>query len=473
MSTVITRFAPSPTGLLHIGSARTALFSWLYARRHEGIFRLRIEDTDRERSTAEATKQILESLEWLGLQHDDEIVYQSERKELYLERAQHLILTGNAYYCNCSRERLERVRAKQMREGIKPRYDRKCRNKQIQPSLDSNVVIRFKNPLDSDVTVDDMVQGRVVYANSELDDLIIVRSDQSPTYNFSVVVDEIDMGITHVIRGDDHLNNTPRQINLFHAFGYQLPIFGHIPLILSPQGKKLSKRDNVEGVLELRNAGYLPEAVINYLARLGWSHKDQEIFRVDELIRHFDARNIGRSPSSLNPKKMEWINQQHLMKLPPKKAAELAEGFFLSRGIQCEFPSLEDVFEVQKTRCKTLLDFVEKSEYFYQSVDEYEPKATRKFLTSDILGPLRELNNRLKEVHTWKKEEIHEVFKNIVEQHGIKFGALAQAVRIALTGGTVSPGIDMTLELIGRETALQRLDAVIEWIENCARKSYV
>ncbi len=466
MSTVITRFAPSPTGLLHIGSARTALFSWLYARRHEGIFRLRIEDTDRERSTAEATKQILESLEWLGLKHDDEIVYQSERKELYLERAQHLILTGNAYYCNCSRERLERVRAKQMREGIKPKYDRKCRNKRIQPSLDSNVVIRFKNPLDSDVTVDDMVQGRVVYANSELDDLIIVRSDQSPTYNFSVVVDEIDMGITHVIRGDDHLNNTPRQINLFHAFGYQLPIFGHIPLILSPQGKKLSKRDNVEGVLELRNAGYLPEAVINYLARLGWSHKDQEIFRVDELIRHFDARNIGRSPSSLNPKKMEWTNQQHLLKLPPKKAAELAEGFFLSRGIQCEFPSLEDVFEVQKTRCKTLLDFVEKSKYFYEEVNEYESKAANKFLTLEIVKPLQDLRNELEEVECWKKKNIHLIFTKILNRYGIKFGVLAQPVRVAQTGGTVSPGIDVTMELIGRQSVLKRLEAAVAWIES-------
>ena len=466
MATVVTRFAPSPTGLLHIGSARTALFAWLYARRHQGIFRLRIEDTDRQRSTEEATAQILESLEWLGLHHDGEVVYQSKRMDLYRERAQHLFETGHAYYCNCSRERLGRVRKKQLKEGIKPRYDRKCRNRQIQPSADSDTVIRFKNPLDGDVTVDDLVQGRVVYANSELDDLIIVRSDQSPTYNFSVVVDEIDMGITHVIRGDDHLNNTPRQINLFHAFGYKSPNFGHIPLILSPLGKKLSKRDNVEGVLELRDAGYLPVAVINYLARLGWSHKNQEIFNVDELIRLFDAINIGRSPSSLNPKKMEWINQQHLMKLPPKKAAELAEGFFLSRGIQCEFPSLEDVFEVQKTRSKTLLDFVEKSKYFYQAVDEYEPKVARKFLTLDILDPLQNLRIELEKIECWEKKNIHLVFTKILNGYGIKFGALAQPVRVALTGGTVSPGIDATMELIGRQKVLKRLAAAVVWIES-------
>lgn len=466
MSTVVTRFAPSPTGMLHIGSARTALFSWLYARRHQGIFRLRIEDTDRRRSTAEATAQILESLGWLGLYYDDEVVYQSRRIDIYRERAQELIETGHAYYCNCSRERLGRVRAKQMKLGIKPRYDRKCRNKQIQPSVDSDAVIRFKNPIDGEVSVEDMVQGKVVYANSELDDLIIVRSDWSPTYNFSVVVDEIDMGITHVIRGDDHLNNTPRQINLFRAFGYKLPKFGHIPLILSPHGKKLSKRDNVESVLELRDAGYLPEAVINYLARLGWSHGDQEIFEVDKLINLFDARNIGRSPSSLNPKKMEWTNHQHLMKLSPKKAAMLAESIFLSRGIQCKSPSLEKVFEVQKTRSKTLVEFVDKSEYFYVDVDNYEPKAAKKFLNSGIFEPLQELQKGLEEIQCWQKEEIHKAILRIVEMFGIKFGALAQAVRIALTGGTVSPSIDQTIELMGKKTVLRRLAAVIEWNES-------
>ena len=466
MSNVVTRFAPSPTGLLHIGAARTALFSWLYARKHQGKFRLRIEDTDRQRSTPEATTQILESLKWLGLHYDDEVVHQSKRFDIYQERAQKLIDTEHAYYCNCSRQRLEHIRAKQMAEGIKPRYDGFCRNKQIQPSANAEAVVRFKNPTDGEVSVADMVQGRVVYANSELDDLIIIRSDQSPTYNFAVVVDEIDMGITHVIRGDDHLNNTPRQINMFRAFGYKLPRFGHIPLILSPHGKKLSKRDNVEGVLELREAGYLPEAVINYLARLGWSFKDQEFFNVDELIKLFDVRNIGRSPSSLNPKKMEWINHQHLMKLSPKKAANLAESVFLSRGIQCKSPSLEKVFEVQKTRSKTLVEFVDKSKYFYEAVDEYEVKAANKFLTLEILEPLQNLRNELKKVEIWEKKNIHLVFKNILNKYGVKFGALAQPVRVALTGGTVSPGIDVTMELIGRKNVLRRLAAAIVWIES-------
>ncbi len=467
MSAVVTRFAPSPTGQLHIGSARTALFSWLYAKHHQGIFRLRIEDTDRQRSTSEATDQILESLEWLGLHHDDEVVYQSKRMNFYREQAQRLLDSGNAYYCNCSRQRLERVRNKQMEEGVKPRYDGKCRSKQIQPSLNSDVVIRFRNPIEGDVILEDMVQGKVVYANSELDDLIIVRSDQSPTYNFSVVVDEIDMGITHVIRGDDHLNNTPRQINIFRAFGYKLPIFAHIPLILSPHGKKLSKRDNVEGVLELRDAGYLPEAVINYLARLGWSHGDQEIFEVDKLINLFDAKNIGRSPSSLNPKKMEWTNHQHLMKLSPKKAANLAESIFLSRGIQCKSPSVEKVFEVQKTRSKTLVDFVDKSEYFYKKVDSYDPKAAKKFLNYDVLEPLKVLRNELEEIEVWNKELIHAGFKKTVEKYGLKFGSLAQPVRVALTGSTQSPGIDVTMELIGRTNVVKRLAAAVSWIENC------
>ncbi len=463
MSTVVTRFAPSPTGLLHIGTARTALFSWLYSRKHQGKFRLRIEDTDRKRSTTEATNQILESLEWLGLHHDGDVVFQSDRMELYRENAQQLLKSGKAYYCNCSRERLNALRLTQMKQGLKPRYDRKCRSREVRPSLGSSAVVRFKNPIDGTVKVEDIVQGEVVYRNEELDDLIILRGDNSPTYNFSVVVDEIDMGITHVLRGDDHLNNTPRQINLFKAFGQPLPKFGHIPLILSPQGKKLSKRENVDGVLELRDSGYLPDAVINYLVRLGWSHKDQEIFEIDELVNLFDAKNIGRSPSSLNPKKMQWINHQHLMNLRPEEAAQLAKPFFLAKGINCDSPKIENVFEVQKTRCKTFLEFVEKSEYFYKDFDGYDTKAAKKFINSNLVEPLQDLKQELKVLGRWERELIHSAFKKILRQYNLKFGTLAQAVRVALTGNTVSPGIDLTIELIGRATVLERLQLAVEW----------
>ncbi len=466
--TVVTRFAPSPTGNLHIGTVRTALFSWLYARKHKGSFLLRIEDTDRLRSTPEATQLIFDTLDWLGLNIDEPPVYQSQRFTAYDRVATRLIDEGNAYYCDCSSERLEKLREEQQAKGLKPRYDNKCRDRQLSRSKDNPVVIRFKSPLDGEVRVKDMVQGEVAYKNSELDDLIIVRSDGSPTYNFSVVVDEIEMGVTHVIRGDDHLNNTPRQINLFQALGAKLPQFGHVPMILSSSGKKISKREGASGALDLRKQGYLPEAVLNYLVRLGWSHGDQEIFSVEEMIELFDVVSINRSPAKLDEKKLEWLNHQYMMAGDAPRICELAKPFFQNAGIDTEDtgPSLIDLFEVMKQRSRTLVQFAESSEFFFKELAEYDEKATSKYLTSEAGIVLKELRSRLNELPEWTSTRIHEIFQAIVDEHEIKFGDIAQPARVALTGRTVSPGIDVTMELLGREQALTRIEYAIQWIQD-------
>lgn len=464
--TVVTRFAPSPTGNLHIGSVRTALFSWLYARRHKGKFLLRIEDTDRQRSTLEASELIINSLDWLGLSHDGDLVYQSERTAIYQQRARQLIEAGQAYHCICSRERLDALRSEQMKQGLKPRYDHKCRELDLTPGEPTESVIRFKNPLDGTVVVQDMVQGDVTYDNTQLDDLVIIRPDQTPTYNFSVVVDEIDMGVTHVIRGDDHLNNTPRQINLFTAFGQNPPKFGHVPMILSAEGRKLSKRDNVASVLEYRDMGYLPEAVLNYLVRLGWSHGDQELFSLDEMIELFDAEKIHRSPASLDPKKFIWINHQHMMNSSAKVICRRSRSFFNDLGVDIESSpvSVEQVFEVQKTRSKTLCEFVENSRYFFDDEIEYDETSVRKHLTEKARGPLQDFRSALTEVSEWTQDNIHAALVQVVETNGIKFGELAQPVRVALTGSTVSPGIDVTVELVGKSRTLARLDRALSLV---------
>jgi len=464
---VVTRFAPSPTGNLHIGSVRTALFSWLFARHHDGEFLLRIEDTDRVRSTDEATQLILESLEWLGIDYDREPLYQSRRFEHYRDCAHALVDAGKAYYCVCSKERLEGLRADCIQRKVKPRYDNKCRDLGIKPSNDTPATIRFRHPTTGITTVDDMVQGTVDYQNSELDDLIILRTDGTTTYNFAVVVDEIEMGCTHVIRGDDHLNNTPRQIHLFNAFKHSVPRFGHVPMILSPDGRKLSKRANDCSILEWRSEGYLREAVLNYLVRLGWSNGDQEIFSVNEMIENFNSKNIQRSPASLDSKKLKWINHQHMMKLPPEFGVELAQPYFDNQGIQFDDSARNrKIFELQQPRSQTLVEFVEKSRYFFCGVEEYDEKAAAKHLQENCVPLLIELKQSLERVSNWSGNAIHAEISAIVERHGIGFGVMAQPVRVALTGSTVSPGIDVTIELIGRRETLQRLDAAVNWIRN-------
>ena len=458
--TVVTRFAPSPTGNLHIGSARTALFSWLYAKRHNGRFLLRIEDTDRQRSTEESTNAILESLKWLRLEHDGDLVYQSDRTSVYQDYAHQLVDAGLAYHCTCSIERLDALRKEQMAQGLKPRYDHRCRELGLRPNSDTPSVIRFKNPLEGKVQVKDMVQGNVEYDNSQLDDLIIIRTDKSPTYNFSVVVDEIEMGITHVIRGDDHLNNTPRQINLFTAFGRTPPKFGHVPMILSPEGKKMSKRDNVPGVLEYKHLGFLPEALLNYLVRLGWSHGDKEIFSINEMIELFDAEKIHRSPASLDPQKLTWINHQYMMNMETTSIRELTKDLFDESDLDIDSAasSLEEIYEVQKVRSKTLREFVDTSRFFFVDEVDYDEKSVQKHLTEQSLMLLQEFRNAIESISDWTREIIHTALKETVEENGVKFGQLAQPIRVAVTGGTVSPSIDVTLELIGKQRTLARLE---------------
>ena len=463
---VVTRFAPSPTGRLHIGSVRTALFSWLFARRHNGEFLLRIEDTDRQRSTSKATEMIFESLDWLGIDYDRQAYYQSQRFDKYRARAASLVESGEAYHCVCSKERLDALRAECIARKVKPRYDNKCRDLELKPSQGTPSTIRFRNPSEGTVTVNDMVQGSVDYQNSELDDLVIMRTDGTPTYNFAVVVDEIEMGCTHVIRGDDHLNNTPRQINLFSAFGQPVPQFGHVPMVLSPEGRKLSKRDDDIGILELRSDGYLPSAVLNYLVRLGWSHGDQELFTVSEMTDYFDPEKIHRSPASLDPKKLNWINHQHMMKLTSEHGLKLARPYFESRNIELDDSERSRrVFEVQQPRSHTLVEFLDKSTYFFEDVKEYDKKAAAKHLSLTAKPLLFELNQSLKNLEDWNTASIHAAIVEIVERREVGFGAIAQPVRVALTGNTVSPGIDITIDLIGREKVLQRLDAAIQWIE--------
>ena len=463
---VITRFAPSPTGDLHIGGIRTALFSWLYARRHGGEFLLRIEDTDRERSTDAALNVILKGMEWLGLDHDRDIIYQSQRTEMYKAAIQRLLERDLAYYCYCSREELEAMRREAMSRGEKPRYNGKYRDLGRLPAEGDTPVVRFKNPLDGDVVIDDPIQGRVVISNRELDDLIIARSDGTPTYNLTVVVDDADMGITHVVRGDDHLNNTPRQINIFNALGVAAPTYAHIPLILDPEGRKLSKRHGAASVLEYRDQGYLPEALLNYLVRLGWSHGDQEIFSIDEMIELFDVGRVNKAAAALNPDKLAWLNQHYLRESKAEDIACLLKRKLVGLGVDVSGPpDLKEVAEIQKERVKTIAEMADQSRFFYEEFAEYDETAAKKHLRPVALEPLRQAREAFSALDTWGRETLHAAIEAVAEQQAIKFGKIAQPLRVAVTGGAVSPSIDVTLELLGRDRALSRLARALELIE--------
>ena len=462
---IITRFAPSPTGFLHIGGIRTALFSWLYARRHGGEFLLRIEDTDRARSTEAAVQVILEGMDWLGLAHDRDIVYQSARTSLYREAIQQLLDQDRAYYCYCSKEELDAMRAQAMSRGEKPRYNGKYRNLGRRPAAGETPVVRFKNPPDGEVVIDDLIQGRVVYSNRELDDLIIARADGSPTYNLTVVVDDADMGITHVLRGDDHLNNTPRQVNIFRALGCDVPEYAHIPLILDPQGKKLSKRHGAASVLEYREQGYLPEALLNYLVRLGWSHGDQEIFSVDELIELFDISRVNKAAAALNPDKLTWLNQHYLRESKAERIACLLKRKLVDLGVDVSSPpDLKEVARIQKERVKTIAEMVDQSRFFHEEFGEYDETAAKKHLRPVALEPLRQVREALAGLADWDRDTLHAAIDKVAEQQALKFGKIAQPLRVALTGCAVSPSIDVTLELLGRARTLLRLDRALEFI---------
>jgi glutamyl-tRNA synthetase len=456
--TVVTRFAPSPTGYLHVGGARTALYCWLYAKKTQGKFILRIEDTDIERSTQASVQAILDAMAWLNLDYDEGPYYQTKRFDRYKEVVDQLLLEGKAYRCYCSKERLEALRNQQIDNKEKARYDGLCRDKGEQSG---SYVIRFRNPDEGVVEFDDLIRGKIAFSNSELDDLIIARSDGTPTYNFTVVVDDWDMNITHVIRGDDHVNNTPRQINILRALGATPPLYAHVSMILGSDGKRLSKRHGAVGVMQYREEGFLPEALLNYLVRLGWSHGDQEIFSRAELIELFDIGGINKAPAAFNNEKLLWLNQHYIKTLDPEHVAKELAWHMQQLGIDVsQGPSLVEVVKAQAERAKTLREMAEKSRYFYGDV-QYNEEAVKKHITPDVLPALQALTAGLVGLSDWGKEAIHALINETAEKLGIKMGKIAQPLRVAVTGDTVSPSIDITLVLLGKEQTLARLNKVI------------
>ncbi|MBE0472506.1 MAG: glutamate--tRNA ligase [Methyloprofundus sp.] len=463
---VKTRFAPSPTGYLHVGGARTALFSWLYAKKNNGTFVLRIEDTDLERSTQASVDAILEGMAWLDLDYDEGPFYQTHRFDRYKEVIQQLLDQGDAYYCYCSKEELEALREQQMADKQKPRYNGKCRENS-EDKTELNRVIRFRNPEEGEVVIEDLVKGKIVVANKELDDLIIARTDGTPTYNLTVVVDDMDMGITHVVRGDDHVNNTPRQINILKALGAELPHYAHLPMILGDDGARLSKRHGAVSVMQYRDAGYLPEALLNYLVRLGWSHGDQEIFSRAEMIELFDLSEVNVSASAFNTEKLLWLNHQYIMNSEPELVAKHLEWHMQQRGIDAasQGPALVDLVKAQRERCKTLVEMADASLYFYQDFSEYDEKAAKKNFKLDAVEALQALLDAFNGITVWQGEVLHETVLKTAEALELKLGKVAQPLRVAVCGTGMSPSIDITLSLLGREKTLNRLEHAINYIK--------
>jgi len=466
---VRTRFAPSPTGYLHIGGVRTALFCWLYAKNQKGQFLLRIEDTDLERSTQESIDAIHEGMQWLKLNHDEEPVYQSQRMDLYHQKTEELLESGCAYRCYCTQEELDAMRKEQSEKGENPRYDGRCR--EIKEPKKGEFVIRFKSPEEGKIIINDHVFGNVLVHNQELDDFILMRSNGIPTYHFSVVVDDHDTNISHVIRGDDHLKNTAKHIHLFNAFGYKLPQFIHLPMILGSDGARLSKRHGAMNILEYKQQGLLPEAMLNYLARLGWSSGDQEIFSIKELVEKFDLTHINKSSARFDAEKLKWVNQQHLSSLDNQKLSELLAEQAAKDDI--ELPSMEKMLlfsEAYKSRVDNLNDFLDNAHSLFSEKIKIEEKAAKKHLRSVILEPLKDLVNEFEEI-TWAKENIHGAIDNICKKHEIGFGKIGQPLRVAVTGNTISPSIDVTLALLEKEIAMIRLRTAIEYIEKRTQSS--
>lgn len=458
-----TRFAPSPTGYLHVGGARTALFSWLYARKHGGRFVLRIEDTDLERSSQESVNAILEGMTWLGLEYDEGPFYQTQRFARYKEVIQQLLAQGNAYYCTCSREELEVLREQQMANKEKPRYNGKCRHAGHGPG---DAVVRFKNPEQGVVRIQDIIKGDIVVANNELDDLIIARSDGAPTYNLTVVVDDMDMEVTHVIRGDDHVNNTPRQINILHALGAQLPVYAHVPMILGSDGARLSKRHGAVSVMQYRNDGFLPEALLNYLVRLGWSHGDQELFSIDEMIQYFELEKVNVSASTFNTEKLLWLNHQYLMNGDPAHIAHHLSWHLGELGIDpADGPALPEVVKAQRERCKTLVQMAAESVYFYKDFNAYDEVAVKKNFKSGSAEVLQYLWDQFNALQVWEAEPLHQVVLQSAEQLQLGLGKVAQPLRVAICGSGVSPAIDVVLALLGRQKTQNRIEQAIQFIK--------
>jgi len=462
--TITTRFAPSPTGYLHVGGARTALFSWLYARKHGGKFILRIEDTDLERSTQESVDAILQGMTWLGLEYDEGPFYQTQRFDRYKEVIQQLLAQGDAYYCYCSKEELEHLRTEQMANKEKPRYNGKCR--ETAGLVEGReAVIRFKNPVDGVVAIPDLVKGEIVVANKELDDLIIARADGTPTYNLTVVVDDMDMGVTHVIRGDDHINNTPRQMNILKALSAELPKYAHLPMILGADGARLSKRHGAVSVMQFRDDGYLPEALLNYLVRLGWSHGDQEVFSIDEMVEYFELDDVNVSASTFNMEKLLWLNHQYMMNSDPAHVARHLSWHIGQLGIDpADGPALIDVVKAQRERSKTLVEMASASIYFYKEFDAYDEKAAKKNFTAGSDEVLARLYDEFTAVQDWQGEVLHQVVVNLAETMALNLGKVAQPLRVAVCGSAVSPAIDVTLSLLGKDKTLCRIQRAINYI---------
>ncbi|MFO1207062.1 MAG: glutamate--tRNA ligase [Burkholderiales bacterium] len=455
-----TRFAPSPTGYLHIGGARTALFSWAYARRHGGRFVLRIEDTDRERSTEASTQAILDSMAWLGLTHDEGPFYQMHRLDRYREVAEQLIREGKAYYCYATREELDTLREAQRAAGLKPRYDGRWRPEHAvgkQPPAGVEPVVRFRNPDEGTVAFDDLVKGTIAVHNGELDDLVILRADGVPTYNFGVVVDDLDMNITHVIRGDDHVNNTPRQINILHALDAPLPRFGHVPMILGHDGERLSKRHGAVSVLQYRDDGYLPESLLNCLARLGWSHGDAEIFSLEQFVAWFDLESVQRAPARFDPEKLRWINQQHLKRADDTRLAELVEPFLAADGCRLDDgPDAAGVIALVKERVATVEELADAMVYFYRRIEPAQALRDQHY-TAASASAVSMLGLSLKGVD-WNRQSIGQAIKQAAAEHRLKMPQVAMPLRVMVTGETQTPSIDAVIELIGREQVLKRID---------------
>ncbi|HEC28062.1 MAG TPA: glutamate--tRNA ligase [Gammaproteobacteria bacterium] len=471
--TIRTRFAPSPTGYLHIGGVRTALYSWLHARKHGGSFILRIEDTDLERSTAESVNAILEGMTWLGLEYDEGPFYQTHRMDRYREVIEQLLEKGKAYRCYCSIARLDKLRSEQMANREKPKYDGYCLHHDIAEKEGMPYVIRFKNPGDGQVVINDLVKGRVIIENRELDDLIIARSDGSPTYNLTVVVDDYDMKIDHVIRGDDHLNNTPRQINILNAMGAKPPAYAHIPMILGGDGKRLSKRHGATSVMQYKDEGYLPEAVLNYLVRLGWSHGDQEIFSVEEMIELFDINDINNAASTFNPEKLLWLNQEYIKSSTPEHIARLLSWHLGQLDIDpVEGPDLHEAVKLYQQRSRTLVEMAEGMAFLYREIDGFNPAAAKKHLKIAALEPMKDVLSGFREIE-WMPDRIQAVIDRVIEKYDLSLGKVAQPIRVAISGKAATPAIELTLSLLGQQKTLERIAVAIEFIEERARNQII
>jgi glutamyl-tRNA synthetase len=462
---VRTRFAPSPTGDLHIGGARTALFNWLLARHQKGVFVLRIEDTDVARSTEESIQVILDAMTWLGMDWDEGPFYQTQRIHLYRGAAEELLRRGKAYRCYCTPEELDAKREAALKAGLKPKYDRTCLHRKL-PHPDAPFAIRFLSPDEGKTVVEDLIQGRVEFDNTELDDLIILRSDGLPTYNFSVVVDDATMAITHVIRGNDHLNNTPRQIQIYQALGYPLPAFGHVSMILGPDKKKLSKRHGAQSVMEYKKMGYLPQAVVNYLVRLGWSYGDQEEFTRQELIEKFSLEAVGKSAAAINPGKLDWLNSQYIKRTGLNELVEMFRPFIEAKGYSITDPDLlrKAVLSLRE-RAKTLVEMAELSEFYFCKEITYDQKAAEKFLDRDSVSVLEQVVDALSKETALDKEKCRRLIQQLAETRGVPLVKVAQPLRVALTGKTVSPPIDEVMGILGREVVIQRLQQAIGYIQ--------